>query len=1074
MRELHQPVEPEAATGLDVGSTTVKVVARLGDEVVHRDYRRHRGRCIEVAEAMLAEAERRMGARAARYVTGSAASRFAPRIGAAYVHEVHAVAAAVRAHFPDVRTVIELGGQDAKMIHVDASGDARGFTFSSEMNERCAAGTGATLDRCLYRLGVDERVLGSLGLPEEELPMISAKCGVFAETDLVNLVKAGVPEARVLAALLDAVVRGNLTVLARGRPLYPKVLLLGGPHAFFPALATLWRRHLGTRWRERGIPHGAEDDVRVPPLAEYFAAEGAFRSADTLERTGAARAGGIPAPARRRLSLASVGTPAHDSHGLVNRGESVDEQLRRHRMPPPLTAASTTGALALGVDAGSTTIKAVVLDDRNVPIALAYRRAERGPLEDAQAILSEIARQLGRHVDRVASFGVTGYAADVLGPVLGADATPVETLSHARSAVCYLPHADVVCDIGGQDIKILCLLHGDVTRFHLSNQCAAGNGALLEATAHDLGVPLDHYAEVAFAARRAPELAVGCAVFLHTERVSLQARGFTPGEILAGMAAVLPRNVWENVVAEPSLPALGRVFVLSGGVQRNRAAVKAQLDYILARHPGAEVVVHPYPGEAGAIGAALVARLARRAGATRFVGFRPAVEMRFAARNDASTRCGRCPSACARTIVDAAGLARERVRFVTGHACERGAVLEGEPARRPGPRTMPPRRTRNLLRVEAMRLFAPATPVRVVSCAGTGIRVAIPRVLAMYRSAPFFTHYLEAIGVLRDDMTTGKTTSEDLWKRAAGRGTVDACFPVKVAQAHVADLLANVADRPFDVLFFPVMTHAVTATIGSADTASCPVVAATPLVTRAAFGVDDRGRLPGGALFLAPVLRFNEPERFAAQLFAAIRTIAPRLTSAENDAAIFEGRAAQRAFERSLEQEGGVALARARAERRAAIVMLGRPYHADPGIHHDIGTELRALGRTALSVRALPKDPSRLADLVGDVPLRLEAEAASLTNSGDGEKLFAARVVAAHPYLCAVEVSSFKCGQDASLYGVLEEICRRGGKPFLALHDLDETRPTGSLRLRLRTFLDAVDRYEARLRTANTVAGVVS
>ena len=1055
--------------GLDIGSTTVKVVAARAGRVVHREYRRHRGECAACAESMLLAAETAAGIGAPRFVTGSGGSQLAETLRAPYVHEVHAVARAVRALAPDARTVIELGGQDAKMIHFDASSDAAGASFSSEMNERCAAGTGATLDRCLYRLGLDEHALASLAIHDEELPMVSAKCGVFAETDLVNLVKSGVPEARVLAALLDAVVRGNLAVLARGRALPPRVLLLGGPHAFFPALAALWRRHLAERWRERGVPHGAEDDVRVPPLAEYFAAEGALRCADTLERVAAASAGCARAPAPSALSLAPT-KRLQVRPGLGRDGPSVDEQLDRRWMPPPRTTAWTPCALTLGLDAGSTTIKAVVLDDRDVPIALAYRRAERGPLEDAQAILSEIARQLGRDVERVAWFGVTGYAAAVLGPVLGADANAVETLAHARSAVRYVPDADVVCDIGGQDIKVLCLAAGQVTRFHLSNQCAAGNGALLETTAHDLGVPMDRYAEVAFSARRAPELGVGCAVFLHTERVSLQGRGFTPAEILAGMAEVLPRNIWENVVAAPSLQALGRVFVLSGGVQRNRAAVKAQRDYILGRHPGAEIVVHPYPGEAGAIGAALVARLSCRVGATRFVGFRRSVEMSFSARNDASTRCVRCPSACPRTIVDATGLAREPVRFVTGHACERGQALEGERARRPRPKGAT-QGARNLLRVEAARLFARATAVRVVSDAGQGLRVAIPRLLSMYRSAPFFTHYLEAIGVAREDIVIGEATSEELWKRAAGHGTVDACFPVKVAQAHVSELLAAYAERPFDVLLFPVLTHAITAMRGCVDTASCPVVAGTPLVTRAAFGVDDHGRLPGGALFLAPTLTLTDAMRFAAQLLTAVRTIAPRLTADEHAEAIREGRAAQRAFEQSLEREGAAALARAQAEQRAAIVMLGRPYHADPGIHHDIGSELWALGRTTLSIRALPKDPSGLAGLGGDALLRLEAEAASLTNSGDGEKLFGARVVAAHPYLCAIEVSSFKCGQDASLYGEVEAICRRGGKPFLALHDLDETRPTGSLRLRLRTFLDAVDRHERNVRTAAMALG---
>ncbi len=171
-------------------------------------------------------------------------------------------------------------------------------------------------------------------------------------------------------------------------------------------------------------------------------------------------------------------------------------------------------------------------------------------------------------------------------------------------------------------------------------------------------------------------------------------------------------------------------------------------------------------------------------------------------------------------------------------------------------------------------------------------------------------------------------------------------------------------------------------------------------------------------------------------------------------------RAGQRAFERTLESDGAAALARAAAERRVAIVMLARPYHADPGLHHDIGSELRALGRTTLSIRARPKDQATLAASGASAPFEVGEIAPWLTNSGDGEKLAAARVIAGHPYLAAIEVSSFKCGQDASLYGAVEAVVRGAGRPFLALHDLDETRPVGSLRLRLRTFLAAVERYE--------------
>jgi predicted CoA-substrate-specific enzyme activase len=1060
----------EDGVGIDVGSTSAKVVVVRGGAVVFRTYRRHRGECLAVVEALLGEAGGAVGVLPERWITGSAGSALAGRLGARFVHEVHAVATAARARYPNARTVIELGGQDAKMIHLDpggegASGDG---AFFSDMNERCAAGTGSALDRCLLRLGLGDGSLGSFRLPEEALPVVSAKCGVFAETDLVNLVKAGVPRDLVLGALLDAIVRGNLAVLAHGRPLPPSVVLLGGPHAFAPALATSWRRHLAARWRERGVPFGAADDVCVPSDAVHFAAEGAVRCASGARRVAELRSGLHALPRRPGPALAarSVERAEPASRG---RETGAPGALAGAEPPPRLPARAGDPTLVLGIDAGSSTIKAVVLDADDTPIVRIYRRSERGPLEDAQAMLAEVARELGDRVALVRGLGVTGYAADVLGPVFGADASPVETVAHARSALRFVPDADVVCDVGGQDIKVLVLRQGGVARFHLSNQCAAGNGALLEATARELGVRIEDYADVAETAGRTPELAVGCAVFLDTERITLQRDGRTPAEILAGMAAVLPRNIWENVVAAPSLAALGRVFVLSGGVQQNRAANRAQVEYLTERHPTARVVVHPWPGEAGAIGAALVAREACDArgtgGETSFVGFERTLAARYSARSDSETRCRSCPSECSRTVVEALAPLGPSVRFVTGHACERGGALDDDPPGTPAD-VAEAALGRDLLRLEAARLFKRAAPVRVVSRAGIGLRIAIPRVLSMYRSAPFFTHYFEAIGVARKDLVIGPATTEELWRRAAGRGTVDACFPVKVASAHVADLLARRDVRDFDALFFPVLTHAITAVSGCVDTASCPVVAGTPMVVRAAFGADASGALPGGGLLLTPTLVLTAPALLRRELFRTMLRLAPRLTLVEHDEALVEARAGQRAFERGLEREGSRALARARDDRRVAIVVLGRPYHADPGIHHDLGSELRALGRTTLSIRSLPKDLATLAALGLPIELDLTGAAPGLTNSGDGEKLVGARMVAAHPYLAAIEISSFKCGQDASLYGAIADAAARGGKPFLALHDLDETRPRGSLRLRLRTFLDALARYERAMDAA--------
>jgi predicted CoA-substrate-specific enzyme activase len=1018
---------PAAAVGLDVGSTTVKAVAVKDGAIAFRAYRRHQGRPLPEARALLAQAWAGLeGARVA--VTGSAGAGLARQLGVELVHEVHAVAAQARAAVPGVRTVIELGGQDAKMIHLDERGG-----ITTEMNERCAAGTGVVIDRCAHRLGLPD-ALASLGVDGAALPTVSARCGVFAETDLVGLVKAGHRAEVALAALLEAIVRQNLIGLSRGRPLLGPVCLLGGPNAFIPALAASWQRQLQSRWRERGVEAAA---VVVPEDAALFAALGAVRLLDEVERVQTARG--------RKTQLDRCAAPLAPTPARVPAAMTVERPAAPD--PSPLD-----GPLQLGLDAGSTTVKAVALDRAGAVVARAYRKSGDDVFADTAAVMAELAQTLGARAAAVGSLGVTGYAADLLGPLLGADAAPVETLAHARSALRFVPGADVVCDVGGQDIKVLMLEGGHVRDFRLSHQCAAGAGALLEATAAALGVPLDLVAEVTSRAERVPHFSLGCAVFLDTERVTAQRDGMQPSELLAGITAALPRIVWENVAAVPSLEALGRVFVLSGGVQRNAAAVRAQAAYIAERHPSARVVVHPFPGEAGAIGAALAGAAAVCERRTAFVGLEAASRLACTAVSDESTRCRRCPSHCSRTLLTPVGSTRT---LVTGHGCERGEQFE-EP-----PNAAPPR-PRDLVRLEVSRLFRAGYGVKVVSDVGRDLRIAIPRVLGQYRAAALFIHYFESLGVPRGQIRTGEFTSEALWRQFAGHGTTDACFPAKVAQAHVAALLAQRSTTPFDVLFFPRVTHAVTGVKGCNDTAACPVVASTPLVTRVAFGAGADGVLEGGVRLLTPALPLSRKRELSAALYESVRSVLPGLTLEAHEAALTEGRSAQRRSEHLLEQVGAKAIREAARTRHCAVVMLGRPYHADPGLQHELSSTLSSMGRTALTLRALPHSDELLASIGCTSPYQLD-DLPFLTNSGDGERVVAARIVGQHPFLVGIELSSFKCGQDAALYGVVAAEARgRLGKPFLALHDLDETRPVASLRLRLRTFLDAVEDYEAR------------
>ncbi len=981
--------------GIDVGSTTAKVVVVTGEgELLRYGCRRHRGRPRRVVRELLDE----VGPADASGITGSIGVALSDELAAVPSHEVHAVALAARAAAPDARTVIELGGQDSKIIALDPGGE-----HHAEMNDRCAAGTGATIDRVAHRLGLAADVLARLRL-EGDL-RVASRCGVFAETDVVNLVKRGASREQAMSALARGIVTQNLAVLTRGRSLRLPVLLLGGPNAHLPMLVEAWAERLG--------------DVHLPAHAELFAARGAA------------------------LHVLRGGRPLPRVTGVV-RGGRVDGPLVRHEAdrallasldhPPSLSSRGSEG-VHLGVDAGSTTSKAALLDREGRLVAGSYAPSAGDPVADAIARVAEIR---DRFPDlRVESVGVTGYGAEIVAPALGADWAGVETLAHAAATHAFAPGTDVVVDVGGTDVKILRLDGGRVVGFHVSNQCSAGHGAFLAATARDLDVPLEDFARRALAAPRMPRFTVGCGIFVDTDRVTFQRDGFEADEILAGLAWALARNVFEFVLPEPP-ERLGRTFLLTGGTQQNRAAAFALARYLVDRIPDAEVAVHPHPELCGAIGAALAARMEPRRRASRLDSLG---HVRTRVHAGEELRCTRCELACARSVVELErGPAEPPRTFVVGNACERGAD-PGSTGRRS--RAHAP----DLLAEEAGRLFRTLLPPPARRPVSDAPVIGVPRVLAMYRSAPLLLHYLRAAGVPADHVVTSPPTSELLSEGGRlAQGVHDPCFPSKVVLTHVQWLL----ERPLDALLLPAITHARIAVRGTADTASCPIVAASGYIALGALRRDGDPLTERGIRTITPELCVLDRELLERQLHEAFGPLLG-IGAADNAAALEHGLRAQKVFHDRCRRRGQAVLARARREGRAVAVVLARPYHADPGIQHGVSTELAARGLPVVSVSSLPIDEDML-----DVSDRIPAS----TNSGCAEKVWAARLVAADPHLVAVDLSSFRCGQDASVMGLLGDVLDAADKPVLRLHDLDEDRPSASFTLRVRTFVETVRRYE--------------
>ncbi|WCR28514.1 acyl-CoA dehydratase activase-related protein [Paenibacillus thiaminolyticus] len=1110
--------------GIDVGSTTVKatVVDSDSKQIVWSDYQRHHTKQAEkVLELLVAIGNEFPDVKPENirvFATGSGSGPIAPHIGAKFVQEVNAVTMAVEHLHPDVGSVIELGGQDAKIIIFKENKETGNKQALTSMNDKCASGTGATIDKCMIKVGMPADEVGKLRFDDSKLHHVAAKCGVFAETDIVNLVKSGIPSGEIMCSLADAIVMQNLSVLTRGNTLRHRVLLLGGPNTYLPFLQECWRLRIPQTWKERGYEYPADVPIDslifVPENSQYYAAYGAVlyglhEPADAGLYMGLEMLKEFIAHGRKAKLGEKAGPPLVAS-------ETELEQFRRSYHIPKFTPATFEPGqkvrAVIGLDGGSTSSKAVLVDEQGDILLKEYQLSKGNPLEDTKEMLKRIRDTLmGQGAElEIIGFGATGYAADVLEKTLRADVNIVETVAHMMSAVHQFGDIDVICDIGGQDIKVLFLKNRDIRNFKLSNQCSAGNGMLLQAMADQFGIPVQEYANTAFHADLSPKFSYGCAVFLDADRVNFQKEGYSKEELLAGLALVLPKNVWQYVVQIPRMSELGRKFVLQGGTQYNLAAVKAQVDYIKERVPDAEVYVHPHPGEAGAIGAAMeTLRVVKRRGYSSFLGLDAAIDLRYVSRNDESTRCNFCPNHCSRTFIDSETPDGKTARYISGFSCEKGTVEDQEAVLKlTKERQALKKHYPNLVEYEARRMFQhfydaeplPEAEVEVENVLmkrrlfGFGmrkipnrrpferssaesmerrqqIRIGIPKVLNIWSTAPFWRTYFETLGIDKRNIVFSDNTSEEMWQEGGKYGSIDPCYPSKVAQAHVHNLLfKHHESKPLDYIFFPCITHIPTHLHHVMDSSSCPIVAGAPNVIKAAFTKEVDFFETRGITYLDPAVTFTEPNMLKKQLFEAFAEKL-QITEDESDFAAEQGWKAMDRFDADMQEKGREILEQIEQENRLAILMIGRPYHSDPGLNHGVLEEFQVLGYPVLSMRSIPKDEAWLQrffseDLKsGRVEYALEVSDVWPENfsSNSVQKVWAAKFAARHPNVAVLDLSSFKCGHDAPTYGLIESIISTAGTPYSALHDIDANKPGGSIKIRVKTYAHSLGLHEERL-----------
>ena len=1134
--------------GFDVGSTTVKAVVMNVDEdkILWSDYQRHDTKQPEKSLELLKDFESKLGKDALEgariFITGSGGSGIGRHLGAKFVQEVNAVSLAVEKFYPKTLSVIELGGQDAKIIVFKEDPETGKKKKIPSMNDKCAGGTGAVIDKINAKLRIPAEKLCQMGYMGFKLHPVAGKCGVFAETDINGLQKSGVPADELMASLFESIIQQNLSVLTRGHTLKPEVLLLGGPNCYIEGMKQCWRANIPKMWDERNVEYDKskpiEELIRVPENAQYFAAIGAIEFGKEEEPNVGIYKGyeqlewyitvGRDEEKAKMMKLMGSG-------GLYKDDDDLARFKDKYKIPKFTPAEFKPGEVVrgfIGLDGGSTSTKAALISEDKQVLVKSYQLSKGNPIEDTVEILQALRDQVEEQgaTLEVLGIGTTGYAKDILKDVLHGDVALVETVAHTEAALHFYPDTDVIVDVGGQDIKLIILDQGRVKDFKLNTQCSAGNGYFLQSTAQGFGFKVEEFADIAFSAKQYPSFGYGCAVFMQSDIVDFQRQGWKPEEIMAGLCNVLPKNIWLYVSQIPNLAKLGKNFVLQGGTQHNLAAVKSQVDFITDRFKGsdveANVFVHKHTGEAGAIGCGIeAARLYANGMRTQFIGLDQVAKIKFKTTRNEQTRCYFCKNKCLRTFIDVATDSKamefienpvveipkekvvnpdSKVSMVEGTqrliiaTCEKGTVedLSSMKDIKKGLDSIKDA-TPNLVEVAAVEVWKSHMPAKVkdeipVPTKMQEIKlkvdkkakaefdkraelmknrdrvvIGIPRVLNMYQHTPFFTAYFESLGINPGNIVYSEYTSEELYKEGAKRGAIDPCFPSKIGIPHIHNLMYKIhKKKKLNYIFFPIVDTMPSDLIYAQEHHACPTVTATSEAVKAAFVKESDLFKEHGIEYVNTYLRMTEPKLCARQMHEEWKDKLG-LSEEENNRAVDEGFKAYYKFVDNLKRKSREAIDMLEKEDKLGIVVLARPYHNDPGVNHEILEEFQKLGYPVFFQDVLPTDEDMLERLFGDEVragiIKGYMDVSDVWKNSYSEnttrKVWAAKYTARHPNLIALELSSFKCGHDAPIYTVVEEIVSNSGTPYFSFKDIDENKPTGSFKIRIETIHYFLKRY---------------
>ena len=998
--------------GIDVGSTTVKLaVIDDNDHLVYANYERHHTDVRATAKELFARAQRVIGDTPMRVsITGSGGMLLAKWLDLEFVQEVIASKRAVETLIPQTDCAIELGGEDAKIIYFDNGIEQR-------MNGTCAGGTGAFIDQMASLLHTDASGLNELAKGATQIHPIASRCGVFAKSDVQPLLNEGAAPADVAASIFQAVANQTVSGLACGHPIRGYVAFLGGPLQYLSEL----------RHRFYVTLNLDEEHIIVPENAHLFVATGAALAGESDKYITFAEA------IRLLEDLKDTqGSEVARLDPLFSCEEDYREFKARHdqQVVPKGDLTSYHGRVFIGIDAGSTTMKAAVVGEDGELLYTWYGNNNGDILGTARTITDDIYDKMPADCT-IGHVTTTGYGEQILIEALRADSGEIETVAHLRGAKAFIPDVEFILDIGGQDMKCLQVKDGVIEHIMLNEACSSGCGSFIESFAVSMNMSVQEFAKAAVHATSPVDLGSRCTVFMNSRVKQAQKEGATIGDVAAGLSYSVIKNALFKVIKLRDFDEIGKYCVVQGGTFMSDATLRA-----FELLTGRDVIRPDVAGCMGAYGAALLAR--DRAGKTGTSGLLSREKIDNLQVKHTNVHCGRCSNNCLLTINDFG----EGHRFITGNRCEKGAGA-GKRSKNDAP---------NLFEYKNKLLFDRPVLSEEEATRGT---VGIPRALNMYENYPFWHAFFTKLGfrVVLSDQTNGKTYEAGI----ESMPSESVCYPAKLSHGHIMNLIA----KDPDFIWMPCIRWERKEDPGATNHYNCPIVMSYPQALE--LNVDELGE--GSKVeFLDPFIPYDKKSELKRRLYELIseqrekdaaegrgRVRGAHITRAEIDEAVNAAWQADVDFHNAMHRKGDEALRWIEEHDAHGIVLAGRPYHNDPEINHAIPELVHSFGFAVLTEdsvahKMLPERPIRVVDQW-------------MFHS----RLYrAARFVATRNDLDLIQLFSFGCGLDALTTDEVQEILEASGKIYTMLK-VDQVSNLGAARIRIRSLMAALKEQREEL-----------